>query len=424
MTWLSRFAGQARLHTTSFIAALVVMTASCGGHSPAPESAVREVPEAEPAAKPLVEEVATPPSMPPFESSDESTPAELGHALDQGKAIRREIEWVEREEAVASGEMAAGEYLVTYLITPADDYYDFEGVDAKLPAHHTTVLPGSAHVAVVVRDAADGRMVQGLDVRASLVSSTTGDAVNAILPFGWHPILNRYGENMILPRAAFTLTVHIARPTYPRHGGVNGDRFIRDVTARFADVSVSRDSLAGAAQRAARGDGHMALTLSRQEGTAVASSLDDAMRNTKIKGYQRRSGEYNVTVIVRQARGFWEMQNGTLAYSNQDSTDSVDHIDVSIRDVATGRFVPGLNVRATITDSRKHQIDTFALPFMWHPWMNHYGLNVVVPGTGRYTIRVRADPPTFRRYGADALKKFNRAVDVEVRGVRLVSSAG
>jgi uncharacterized protein involved in high-affinity Fe2+ transport len=314
--------------------------------------------------------------------------------------------------------MIAGAYLVTYLVTPSDDYYDFDAGNAKLPAHHTTVPPGSAHVAVVVRDAADGRMVQGLRVNAEM-RSESGEHLSAVLPFGWHPILNRYGENMILPDGPFTLTVHISMPEYRRQDSINGNRFTGDVIAKFANIKVSSDSLASAAQRLARGDQRQAITLTRQEGIAVERSLTEVLHEIDVGGSQRRSGDYNVAVVVKQAHGFWEVRDGKLNYVMPDSNiGPIVHIEVSVRDVTTGRFIPGLNVRATLLDSRKREVNTYVMPFMWHPWMNHYGLNVAVPRTGRYTVRVRADVPSFRRYGSTAMKKFDRPVDVVLRDIQ------
>jgi hypothetical protein len=361
--------------------------------------------------------------MPPFEESDEATAAQLGRALDEGKAVRREIEWVKHREAVASGEMAAGPYLVTYLITPADDYYDLEAAQPGQPAHHTTVSPGSAHVAVVVRDAADGRMVNGLSVRATLRSDAGGEQVSAALPFGWHSILNRYGENLVLPRTPFTLSVLIAMPTYRRHDHVNGDRYGGDVIARFTRVAVSSDSLAAAAQRLAHGDLREAIDLAKVEGDAVDRPLADVLRVAGAGGSRLRSGDYSVTVLVREARGHWEADGRTLRYVGSDSgVGPIAHLDVIVREAATGRIVPELKVRTTVLNSGRKAIGTYSLPFMWHPWVSHYGLNVPVPGIGRYTIRVRSDAPSFRRYGGAALKRFNRAIDLEFRGVRFVTA--
>ena len=384
-----------------------------------------------PTPPPAPVEVQTPPNMPPFRESEEATSAQLGHALDEGKAVRRELEWVEDHESVASGETAAGEYLVSYLVTPVDDYYDLEAAQSNLPAHHTTVIPGSAHVAIVVRDAADGRIVQGLTVRATLRSDSVSDSTSgsvreeksADLPYGWHPVLNRYGENIVLPPSPFTLSVHIAMPRYRRHDHINGDRFGGAVFVRFENVVVASDSLAATSQHLALGESREALELATSEGNAIDRPLADLMRNPDASGSQVRSGAYRIAVVVQRARGDWEVRDGKLIFIEPDSAiGPIAHMDVIVRDAASGRLVPRLSVRATILDSRRRVIDTYTMPFMWHPWMSHYGLNVPVPGKGRYTVRVRAEAPAFRRYGSLALGKFNKAIDADVRGVRFVTA--
>lgn len=357
-----------------------------------------------------------------FEPSEIATEAQLKRSLGAGESIQRQLEWVEREESVASGDVAAGEYLVTYLITPADDYYDLEAGIDTLPAHHTTVAPGSAHVSVVVRDAADGRMVQGLDVHATLGAANTSAQIGARLPFGWHPILNRYGENIVLPESPFTLTVRIGMPTYQREDSVNGNRFRNDVTAIFTGVTVSTDSLAGAAQRLARGNRRDAVELSRSEGKAIESSIAAALRERPASGLQRQSGDYSVSVLIGPAQGAWAPQNGGLTYfATDNSIGTVNHVEISIRDAATGRVVPDLNVRAKIIDSRKKEVDTYVMPFVWSPRTDVYGLNVAVPGNGRYTIQVRAGAPAFRKYGSSAIRQFKRPVNVDFRGLRFVT---
>ena len=406
--------------------AILASTASCAGHSGKVDPAVPgthpvETEGSVPRVVPIV--TTTPATTNIFELSEIATAAQIKRSLAAGKSIQRQLEWVKREESVASGEVAAGEYIVTYLITPADDYYDMEAATDTLPAHHTTVTPGSAHVSVVVRDAADGRTVQGLDVHATLGppsgAAITGTQTRARLPFGWHPILNRYGENMILPESPFTLTVRIGVPTYQREDSVNGSRFRKEVTARFTEVSVSADSLAGAAQRLAHGDRRDAVELSREEGKAIGSSIAAVLHERPANGLQRQSGDYSVAVLIGPAQGAWAPQDGGLTYFPTDnSISTVNNVEVSIRDAATGRALPDLNVRATIIDSRKKEIDTYVMPFVWSPRMDTYGLNVAVPGNGRYTIQVRAAVPAFRKYGSSAVRQFKRPVNVDFRGLR------
>ncbi|MDQ2889421.1 MAG: iron transporter [Gemmatimonadota bacterium] len=421
----SRCLNVARLNTVAVLALSVLVATGCATRTATQadtQAASSEESASAADARRLAREATTPAVAPPFVVSDDATSAQLERALDDGKAVRAELEWVEREESAASGELAAGEYIVTYLITPVDDYYDLEAAQSSSPAHHTTVQPGSAHVSVVVRDASDGRMVQGLDVRATLRPDSGGRSRTVTLPFGWHPILNRYGENVVLPDGSFTLAVHIAMPAYRRGDAINGNRFTRDVTAIFPHVSVSTDSLAAASRRLAHGESRESVRLANREAEILDGQIAEALRSdgeAGAHGLEVRSGDYRVAVTVQAARGYWQVRAGTLTYVRTDtSVGPAAHIGVTVRDAETGRFIPGLKVRATLLDARGREIDTYAMPFMWHPWLNHYGLNVAVPGQGRYTVHVHADAPGFRRYGSSALRKFNRSVNAEVRGLR------
>ncbi|GJG86120.1 hypothetical protein tb265_13010 [Gemmatimonadetes bacterium T265] len=135
----------------------------------------------------------TAPSLPPFEASDEATPEELERARDQGNAVRQELVWVRAHEAAASAEMAVGEYRLAYAVTPALPYAE-PGAGGRLVRHDPA--PGEVHLGVVVRDAADGRVVPGLTVRTTLVDAGGRTLDARPLPFGWYPVLHRYGDNL------------------------------------------------------------------------------------------------------------------------------------------------------------------------------------------------------------------------------------
>ncbi|HEV2642045.1 MAG TPA: hypothetical protein VGT98_05040, partial [Candidatus Elarobacter sp.] len=295
---------------------------------------------------------ATPPAAPPFVETDEATTAQLEHVRAQGDAFAKELEWVRREESAASGDLAAGPYVITYLVTPVDDYYDLEAATASLPAHHDVVERGAAHIGVVVRDAADGRLVQGLAIRAMLVPDGERGGTSATLRFGWHPILNRYGENVVLPSKPFTLRLVIAPPTYARHDSVNGRRFADSVIAEFANVTVPRDSLAGAARRFASGEPRSATELARGEGDAVRRSVDVMLARTTTRGTQR-VGDYEVSVTTSRAKPQWAMRRGALQYDALSADDTSNaHLEVVVREAATGRVMSGLDVHATVLDAR------------------------------------------------------------------------
>ncbi|MCL4302561.1 MAG: iron transporter [Anaerolineae bacterium] len=90
-----------------------------------------------------------------------------------------------------------------------------------------------------------------------------------------------------------------------------------------------------------------------------------------------------------------------------------------VRDAADGRFIPGLTVYATLLDSAGREIGTHQQPFLWHPWLYHYGRNWHVPGDGQYTLRVRVEAPDFMRHDKINGQRFATPVTVEFDGVKI-----
>jgi Fe2+ transport protein len=79
--------------------------------------------------------------------------------------------------------------------------------------------------------------------------------------------------------------------------------------------------------------------------------------------------------------------------------------------------VPDLDIALTLLDSDR-ELFTTAVPFLWHPYLYHYGTNARVPGEGPYAVRVRIDPPTFMRHDPVNGKRYAEPVDVVFEGLR------
>lgn len=95
------------------------------------------------------------------------------------------------------------------------------------------------------------------------------------------------------------------------------------------------------------------------------------------------------------------------------------HLEVCVRDAADGRFIPGLDVYATLLDSSGNEVGTHQQPFLWHPWLFHYGRNWILPGDGTYTLRVRFDPPNFGRHDKTNGQRYTQPVEVEFRDIQI-----
>jgi hypothetical protein len=84
-----------------------------------------------------------------------------------------------------------------------------------------------------------------------------------------------------------------------------------------------------------------------------------------------------------------------------------------------GRFIPGLTVYATLLDQNGNELGTHQQPFLWHPWLYHYGRNWQLPSDGPFTLRVRVDAPDFPRHDKINGKRFEQPVQVEFPDIRL-----
>ena len=109
-------------------------------------------------------------------------------------------------------------------------------------------------------------------------------------------------------------------------------------------------------------------------------------------------------------RALDHMRNGQLEWRDPQNENA--HVEVVVRDAADGRFLPGLTVYATLIDHNGIEIATHQQPFLWHPWLYHYGRNWRVPGNGTYTLRVRIEPPEFMRHDKTNGKRFAEPVEL------------
>ncbi|HEX2253338.1 MAG TPA: iron transporter [Thermoanaerobaculia bacterium] len=90
-----------------------------------------------------------------------------------------------------------------------------------------------------------------------------------------------------------------------------------------------------------------------------------------------------------------------------------------MRDGADHRFVPGLDVEVTVLTADGTELGTEKLPFLWHPWLYHYGRNWQLPGDGEYTLRVRIAAPNFGRHDKENGKRYAEDVEVDFEGVEI-----
>lgn len=151
------------------------------------------------------------------------------------------------------------------------------------------------------------------------------------------------------------------------------------------------------------------LATAIQQGEAYGAALAAMDKESGVD--KRRAGEYEVAIVVENAEGMWHLKGDELAWREPDIENA--HVEVSVRDAADGRFIPGLTVTVTLTAPDGQVVGTHEQPMLWHPWLYHYGRNWEVPGEGDYTVRVEIAPPTFMRHDHENGMRYAEPVIVE-----------
>lgn len=159
------------------------------------------------------------------------------------------------------------------------------------------------------------------------------------------------------------------------------------------------------------------LKLAKAQGEALQQALRHMTQKEADDGSEKPAGDYLVGYAVEKAEGMYHLQDGELQW--HEPKDENVHLEISVRDGADGRFVPALTVHATLIDSTGGKIGTHQQPFLWHPWLYHYGRNWRVPGDGEYTLQVRIEPATFHRHDKINGKRYAKPVEVEFTGVKI-----
>jgi hypothetical protein len=160
------------------------------------------------------------------------------------------------------------------------------------------------------------------------------------------------------------------------------------------------------------------LVFASAQGTAYGAALKQMSTFVAHDGREMQEGEYLVAYAVEEAEGMHHLRRGRLQWTEPKKTDNL-HVEVTVRDASDGRFIPGLKVFATLIDDKGKDLGTHEQPFLWHPWLHHYGRNWRVPGDGVYRLRVRFDAPDFPRHDKVNGNRFVKGAQVEFTGVKV-----
>ncbi len=349
----------------------------------------------------------TDPKLPVTAKSNEATKEQLADARAEGDSVQKCMDWIVKQSGAMAGQLRAGEYQIVYALTAPEGWYQYSNHEAAWQQPM-----GDSHLWLFILDGADGRVVPSLDIRVSVVNAAGAVTDEKKVPFAWMPLINGYGNNITLSGSGnYSLNVSIAPPTFHRHDPYNGDRFTKPTLAVIA-VAINQDlknnkplsALMEAEQKK-----------SMLPGEAYTHTLQDMFKQAN-DGKTTESGDYFVAYALEYAEGWWLYKDDKFRYAaeNDMSGKTNAHVEVAVCDAKTKRFLHDLDVTATLFDDKGAKIGTLNEPFMWHPWLYHYGENWRVPKAGNhYKLHVHFEPPAYRRYGKQLGKQFTQPGDID-----------
>ncbi|HKJ40881.1 MAG TPA: hypothetical protein VKA27_02260 [Sunxiuqinia sp.] len=351
--------------------------------------------------------------VPLGQESDEANFTQLELARDQGKATEAALTYLLQNSF--GEEMTAGPYHIAFCIEKPKGYY--QQVNGK----STWVSPsGNAFISVIVRDGFDGRIIPDLNIKLTMESRLVDIFKSKQLPYGWFPLVNRYGDNVELPqRDEYSLKIEIDIPKFKREDYINGDRYPEIVKADFNHFSFQINEL----KDPVRSDNQNAwLALAVAQGRAEQDALETMMGKVATDGKEEQNGDYLVAYTYDYAAGYWELKAGKLKYNNRiiQSTEKNGNIGIIVMDKMTGRFLPNLTISARFLYDL-NPIVKVNPELVWHPWLYHYAQNIRIPGGKSYTLQVHADPPAFRRYDKNIGEIMNKPIDISFSDIKVKS---
>ncbi|PFG29574.1 Fe2+ transport protein [Paramicrobacterium agarici] len=163
------------------------------------------------------------------------------------------------------------------------------------------------------------------------------------------------------------------------------------------------------------------LDRAKAEGDAYREALRYMAEEVAKDGGTQPAGDYIVGYAVEDAEGMYDFADGSLTWVNPD--DENVHLEIVACDAADGRFVPCLNVTATLVSPSGETFGPHDQMLVWHPMLYHYARNWTLPEDGEYTLKVHIDPPTFMRHDEINGRRFTEPVDVEFTGVKIKRGA-
>lgn len=158
-------------------------------------------------------------------------------------------------------------------------------------------------------------------------------------------------------------------------------------------------------------DNERKIQLAEQQGKAFTEALD-YMKN--MDNHAEKSVEdYIISLASEEAEGTYQFKNGKLEWQVPDKNFNT-HLEIVVRDKQDKRFIPGLKIKAKVFNEKDELVVEKDCPFLWHPFLYHYGAMFEIPKEGKYTVEVSFPAPDFHRHDEIKGKRYEKGVQVKI----------
>lgn len=164
-------------------------------------------------------------------------------------------------------------------------------------------------------------------------------------------------------------------------------------------------------------DNKTKIELANQQGKSYQNAVDYLKKI--VSSYQEEKvDDYIITVCAEEAEGLYQLEDGELEW--QDPKEGLNsHIEIIVQDADDKRFIPELNVHATLFTKDKEIIQEKYHPFLWHPYVFHYGANWRIPAEGEYWVELKISAPRFHRHDVVKGKKYPRMINITLGPLKM-----
>ncbi len=151
--------------------------------------------------------------------------------------------------------------------------------------------------------------------------------------------------------------------------------------------------------------------LAEDQGKAYSAALD-YMKSIDNHA-EKEVDDYIISLASEEAEGTYQLQGGELQW-NTPEKDKNTHLEIVVRDKKDKRFIPGLKIKGKVYDDQDNLIIDTDFPFLWHPFLLHYGAFFKIPKSGKYRVQVEIPAPTFHRHDEIKGKRYEKDVKVDI----------